>query len=395
MSHKLIDHSPDLKRLRDEGYEISIKGSHILISNIPYVDNSKKVKFGTLVSVLTISGIKAGRPNNHVAYFQGEQPCNKDGSIISALIHGQNKSVLAKDIEVDRSFSNKPLGGYLDYYQKMTTYINIISGPAISIDNTLTPKTFRLVESGNSNSVFNYPDTNSSRAGISAISSKLEKYKIGIIGVGGTGSYLLDFISKCPVKEIRIFDNDEFQLHNAFRAPGTPEAETLKETPKKVDYWYGIYSRMHSNIIANSKYVIASNLNELDDLDFVFICIDNGESKKIIIEYLSKKEISFIDVGMGIELTENNSLIGIIRVTSSDEGNIDKIISKGRISFADGDENDEYGQNIQIAELNALNASLAVIKWKKMCGFYYDIDKEMHSLYSIDGNSIFNDDYEA
>ena len=339
MSHKLIDHSPDLKKLRDEGYEVSIKGNHILISNIPYVNSAKKVNFGTLVSVLTIAGDKAGRPNNHVAYFQGEQPCNNDGSVITALLHGQNRSVLAQGINVDRSFSNKPSGGYPDYYQKLTTYINIISGPAQSIDGYLTAKTFRLVDSENSNSEFNYPDTNSSRAGISIISDKLKQHKIGIIGVGDTGSYLLDFISKCPVKEIRIFDNDEFLLHNAFRAPGAPNIDGLK--------------------------------------------------------YLSEKGIGFIDVGMGIEVTENNSLLGLIRVTSSSDGKTDKIISKERISFSEGNEHDEYRQNIQIAELNALNASLAVIKWKKICGFYYDIDKEMHSLYAIDDNSIINDDHDT
>ena len=366
MSHKLIDHSPDLKKLRDEGYEVSIKGNHILISNIPYVNSAKKVNFGTLVSVLTIAGDKAGRPNNHVAYFQGEQPCNNDGSVITALLHGQNRSVLAQGINVDRSFSNKPSGGYPDYYQKLTTYINIISGPAQSIDGYLTAKTFRLVDSENSNSEFNYPDTNSSRAGISIISDKLKQHKIGIIGVGDTGSYLLDFISKCPVKEIRIFDNDEFLLHNAFRAPGAPNIDVLKETPKKVDYLHGIYSRMHSNIVAYSKYIIAANLDELEDLDFVFICIDNGESKINIFKYLSEKGIGFIDVGMGIEVTENNSLLGLIRVTSSSDGKTDKIISKERISFSEGNEHDEYRQNIQIAELNALNASLAVIKWKKI-----------------------------
>lgn len=392
MSHKLIDRSPDLKKLRDEGYEISIKGNHILVSNIPYVNSTGNVNFGTLVSVLTIAGNKTGRPNNHVAYFQGEQPCNKDGSVISALLHGQNKLILAQGISVDRSFSNKPAGGYPDYYQKLATYINIISGPAQSINSSLTPKTFRLVDSENSNPEFNYPDTNSSRAGINIISDKLKKHKIGIIGVGGTGSYLLDFVSKCPVKEIRIFDNDEFLLHNAFRSPGAPKIDVLKDIPKKVDYFHKIYSRMHSNIVAHSKYIIATNLDELKELDFVFICIDNGESKKTIIDYLSIKGINFIDVGMGIEVTDNNSLLGLIRVTTSLNGKTNKIISKGRISFSDGDENDEYSQNIQIAELNALNASLAVIKWKKICGFYYDIDKEMHSLYSIDDNSIINDD---
>jgi len=395
MLHRLIDHSPDLKKLRDEGFEIRIKSNHILISSIPYVNSKKEIHFGILISTLTVAGDKTGRPDNHVAYFVGEQPCNKGGSIISALIHGQNKTVLASGIEVDRSFSNKPPKGYDDYYQKMTTYIKIISGPAQSIDDTLKAQTYRFVESEENESEFNYPDTNSSRAGISTITDKLKEQKVGIIGAGGTGSYILDFIAKCPVKEIRIFDNDEFILHNAFRSPGAPEQEVLKQTPKKVNYLHEIYSKMHSNIIVHDKYIDDSNLDELQGLDFVFICIDKGVIKKKIFDYLSKNNISFIDVGMGVEISNDNSLMGLLRVTTSINGNLDHITYKGRVSLSDGDDNDEYSQNIQIAELNALNASLAVIKWKKLIGFYYSADNEKHSLYSIDDNSIINDDIET
>ncbi len=42
----------------------------------------------------------------------------------------------------------------------------------------------------------------------------------------------------------------------------------------------------------------------------------------------------------------------------------------------------EYASNIQIAELNALNACLAVIKWKQLSGFYQDLEHEHHLTYS-------------
>jgi hypothetical protein len=47
---------------------------------------------------------------------------------------------------------------------------------------------------------------------------------------------------------------------------------------------------------------------------------------------------------------------------------------KKKLSFGGGDEDDDYTRNIQIAELNALNAVLAVIRWKKHVGFYGDIE---------------------
>lgn len=395
MLHKLIDHSPDLKRLRDEGFEIRVEGAHVLVGHIPYVNSSKEVCYGTFVADLTIAGEKTGTPRDHVIYFIGEQPCHKDGTVITALVHGQNKTMIGEGIEIDRSFSNKPANGYPDYYEKFTTYINIISGPAQSLDSSVKSQTYRLVESENTDSPLNYPDTNSSRAQISILSERFKGQRIGILGMGGTGSYLLDFIAKTPVNEIHIFDNDDFLLHNAFRAPGAPTTEILKEIKSKVDYYSEIYSRMHRGIKPHNEFITELNLHKLDNLHFVFICIDRGAIKKEIVQYLSNRKIGFIDVGIGIEASENGSLLGMLRVTSSVNGNSEHIFNKGRISFAEATEADLYNQNIQIAELNALNACLAIIKWKKMAGFFFDAEKEKHSLFSIDDNSIINDDIEA
>ena len=53
---------------------------------------------------------------------------------------------------------------------------------------------------------------------------------------------------------------------------------------------------------------------------------------------------------------------------------------------------DEYDRNIQIADLNALNAMLAVIRWKKLYGFYADTGREHCSALVVERNKIFNDD---
>jgi len=395
MSHRLIDHSPDLKRLRDEGFEIKIKGAHVLVDHVPYLNSYKEICYGTFVSDLTIAGNKAGVPRDHVIYFIGEQPCHKDGTVITALVHGQGKTVIGEGIEIDRSFSNKPPNGYPDYYEKFTTYINIVSGPAQSLDGSAKAQTFRLVESENPDSPLQYPDTNSSRAQISALSEKFRGQKIGIVGMGGTGSYILDFASKTPVSEIHIFDKDEFLLHNAFRAPGAPTTEVLRDIKSKVDYFGETYSRMHRGIKSHNEFISEANLNQLDCLNFVFICIDRGGVKKLIIQYLTDRKIGFVDVGIGIEASENGSLLGMLRVTSGIDGNSDHIFNKGRISFADATDADLYSKNIQIAELNALNACFAIIKWKKITGFFFDAEKEKHSLFSIEDNSIINEDIET
>lgn len=390
MSQELISLSLDLKRLRDEGMQVEVRNGLLLVYDVPYLNSECKIKYGTLVSDLDLaSPTQTVKPQNHVISFIGEHPCNKDGSIIRQIQHQSEKKILKDDIVVDHSFSNKPRpDGYLDYYEKITGYIAVISAPAKSLDNSVTEKGFRAVLTHESEDVFNYFDTNASRSEILNVTSKLEGQKIGIIGLGGTGSYILDFVAKTPVQEIHLFDGDLFLQHNAFRAPGAPSIERLEEKKKKVLYFQEIYSSMRRNIFAHVDFIDEVNVNDLSTMDFVFICIDTGFAKVNIIKKLIEYEIGFVDVGMGIHEVDG-SLLGIIRTTTSTKETRDHI--EKRIPF-DGGAEDEYSSNIQIAELNALNAALAVIQWKKVFGFYQDFGKEYNSNYTINTGQLFHED---
>ncbi len=391
MSQQLINRSSDLKRLRDEGYDIEVRAGHLLVKHVPYVNSAKEVKLGTLVSTLSVAGDVTITPDTHVALFTGDHPCNKDGSEMVKIKHQSQTQEIDRDLVVNHSFSSKPPEGYKDYYHKMTTYVAILSGPAQSLDPNVTAKTFPVIESKEEESVFNYIDTASSRAEINVVTRKLEGAVIGIVGLGGTGSYVLDLVAKTPVKEIRLFDGDKLSQHNAFRSPGAPSIDELRSEPKKVAYFRDKYSKMHRNIIAKGSYIDASNIDQLQGIDFLFICLDGGEAKKPIVEKMEALGVPFVDVGMGIELVDD-TLLGILRVTTSTATKRDHVRSKQRISFSNGDGNNAYFRNIQIADLNALNAALAVIKWKKLCGFYKDLDNEHFSTYTIDGNMLTNED---
>ncbi|MDA3837483.1 MAG: ThiF family adenylyltransferase [Candidatus Delongbacteria bacterium] len=390
MSLQLINHSPDLKKLLDERYEVEVKDGHLLVNHIPYLNKSIEVRYGTLVSILNLSGNRTRKPDDHVVFFKGEIPCKKNGSPISSIINSTKTKRLSDDLIVDHLFSSKPRGGakYENYYDKMTTYINIISAPAISLHSDLTAKTSKVFKTDESESVFHYHDTNSSRSEINIISSKLENQNIGIVGLGGTGSYILDLIAKTHVKEIRLFDSDIFLQHNAFRSPGAPPIEILERKINKAEYFCEIYSNMHKNITFHKYNINLSNLNELLELDFVFVCIDSGECKESMFAYLIENNIQFIDVGIGVQIIDDK-LIGNVRVTSCSDRKNDHIMDK--VSFAD-DVNNAYTTNIQIADLNALNATLAVIKWKKMLGFYQDLTKENNIVYSINVNLLAGND---
>ena len=388
MSQQLISRSPDLKRLQDDGYEIEIRADYLLLSHIPYVTQQGEVAYGVLVSELTLAGDATLRPSTHVVSFSGEMPCDETGTPIAAISLSNDRKTLGNDLVIDREFSSKPSDGYADYYDKMTTYVGILAGPAQAIDPDATAQTYPIAEDVDDDSVFLYLDTASSRAGIGAITEKLVCDAIAIVGLGGTGSYILDLVAKTPVKEIHLFDGDRFLQHNAFRAPGAPSIDALKKAMTKTEYFRSIYSNMRRRIFVHD-YLDESTADELGRMGFVFLALDNGRAKRTAVEALEEYGVPFIDVGMGVQEADG-SLLGQLRVTTSTphaRGHV-----RDTVSFPERDAEDHYSRNIQIADLNALNAALAVIRWKKYLGFYADFENEHSSIYQIDGNYLINED---
>ena len=201
---------------------------------------------------------------------------------------------------------------------------------------------------------------------------------------------MLDFVAKTPVAEIHVFDRDVFLNHNAFRCPGAPSLDDLSKKQLKVDYLAGVYSSMRKRIIPHAYSIDEHTIEQLREMSFVFICIDKGTGKRLIVDRLHEWGIPFIDVGMGIQLGDENTLGGIITVTTSTAKQRDHVAS--RTAFSDGEAANEYSNNVQIAELNALNAALAVIKWKKLCGYFDDVTKEHYSAYTIRSNQLISED---
>jgi hypothetical protein len=328
------------------------------------------------------------KPSSHVAYWVGEHPCHGDGTKITSIQNSSQRQDFGSGICIDHTFSAK--ADYHDYYHKMTTYIGRIAGEATKLDSTATAQTFPAIPEEGDNGIFKYVDTASSRANISALSEKLAGQRIGIIGLGGTGAYVLDLVAKTWVAEIHLFDGDTFSQHNAFRSPGAPTLEELQGKPQKVTHHAQVYSNMRQGILAHSTFLDESNLDLLDNLDFVFLCLDQGTEKRLIVEQLVSHQIPFVDAGMGIVLTDIQQLSGIVRTVVSTP--INRAKAAPYISYADGSYgNNEYATNVQIVELNALNAVLAVIQWKKYYGIYSDAGSRCYAGYSITSGEMANE----
>ena len=389
MSHKLISRDPHLQQLVNDGYVLEIRAGHLLVHTVPYVDANRQVKTDGVL-VMELAGESSTVPPRHTAFFIGAYPCTMDGAELGQIRGPNINKNLAKDLVVDHHFSAKPpSGNYTNFHEKVVLYVEAISGPAQVLQPGVTARTFKPIATTEEESVFLYMDTASTRAGLRVASQRFSGLKIAIVGLGGTGAYVLDLVAKTPVAEIHLFDGDTAYQHNAFRSPGAMTLAELEAAPKKVDHLVGVYSRMRRGIVPHAEMITPDNVHLLRDFDHVFLCVDKGSVRRLIVDALRGSRTQLFDVGMGVQLDEETQQVhGICRTTALTESQ--HAHAERWIPMADTDEHGVYRNNVQIADLNALNAALAVIRWKKACGFYANSGSEHHMAYTIATNIITN-----
>ncbi len=383
MLQLLVSHNDDIRRLVEKGYAVAVDSKCLVVRDIPYLDNGLGLRWGAIVAKLVFTDLEHVVQDDHQIFFAGSVPYGLNGSPIPNLAGGLTQLSLSADcadVVVERSFSNKPTaaGRFLDFFEKIESYTNIISGPAIERFDA-NPYTFRSSDAGPTDEIFKIHDTLTSRAEISELSAKFNQDIVAVIGLGGTGAYLLDFLVKTPVREIRAFDLDQFHVHNAFRSPGKLELAELG-TPK-AEVYRARYENFRHGLKITPKFIDAECAEDLDGVTFAFVCVDKGSSRAGIFDVLLARRIPFIDVGMGLN-RKHGPLGGMLRATyySAQRGQETRDMQLAELSE---DPENLYRANIQIGELNALNACMAVIRYKQLRGFYLENDPAYHYLFRI------------
>lgn len=381
----------------EKGYAVAFDSNCMVIRDIPYLNDKKELQIGAIVTKLVFIDQERVTQDDHQIFFAGCAPHNIDGTPIPNLGGGPAQIYLSEacsNVIVQRSFSNKPRGNgkFKDFFEKIESYVAIISGPAIELYG-VTPYTFGTITDVVSDSVFKFHDTLTSRAEIADLSAKFKEDVVAVIGLGGTGAYILDFLVKTPVKEIRAFDLDEYHVHNAFRSPGRLESNELGK--KKAEVYHSRYENFRTGLSITAKFLDGSCIEDIDGVTFAFVCVDKGSSRAGIFDLLISRGISFIDVGMGLN-RKRGTINGQLRTTyySPEHG---RIVRDKRLAPIADNPDDLYKTNIQISELNALNACFAVIRFKQLRGFYFEDIPYYNLLFEVGdlkivGQSNINED---
>src|SRR5882724_7276461 len=180
-------------RLLADGYDVALGHGHLVVRQIPYLAADGLRRDGKFILPVDDSGnVVADASGDHRIWFAGEEPRDERGTALGSA----NPRDIGYGDTARYMLSFKPPGGsYACLYEKVRHYSRIVRDAARYVDPTVTATpgaAFQVVEDG---LPLVYRDTNTTRAGLTALNNRFRGHTIAIVGVGGTGSYILDQVA--------------------------------------------------------------------------------------------------------------------------------------------------------------------------------------------------------
>ena len=354
------------------GWRIEVSKNRISLSEVPYRQESGEtgrcqITVDTQNDGLTMKTPEHVRNARHAATLtgvSGGRAYQANGEAVGNVIWTDGSDTCVISIMPDA-------GEYVNAWHALIVYATSVASPAGSVEQEQVERIFEFeIEGEDSREMKTWRD-------------RARGQKIEIIGLGGVGLWILDLMSKTYVSEISIWDGDVIEGRNLLRVPGWASQEAIGRN--KAEYFGEHYQRYRKGISIHPEYWQQDkHRNVFDESSFVFISVDDVDARTALCETLVQKGIPFIDVGMGIELEEGR-VRGSCQVFYSGE-------NPGRwrtaIPTAEGPEGAKAYYDLQLADLGALNAALAVGVWRRHIEQYGDEERDWLTRYLIEENDL-------
>ncbi|SRR6266404_5284614 len=128
----------------------------------------------------------------------------------------------------------------------------------------------------------------------------LDRLKVAIVGVGGTGSIVAEQLVRAGIKNFVLIDPDRIETSNVTRLFGSDAASIGREKVKVV--------ATHLNDLGANRVqtVVDTAIRQpilmlLKDADVIFSCVDNDRSRSILNRFAYQYLIPVVDVGVRLD----------------------------------------------------------------------------------------------
>ena len=380
---------------KQRGFVAAVESDVVRAENVPCVLKDRSI--GTC-TIHKSRDPESGRPTDsiagheHAVLIKVDQPQDglvyqADGTAIGNCLRTDGSSWC--EISIKKGSAERPENDN-SAEALVYRYVRHIVGAAAQLSCS-APEFLRV------KTPFKIPNTFEARSAIGTIQDLIRAMSIAIVGVGGTGSHILDLISKTPVTEIHILDSDCVDWHNLMRAPGAPTSDEIEfqrsQTHKKVNYFHAKYASLRDGITphllgAQDSSGLADFLHDRG-IDFAFVCIDqlldaDSSRQDEVYQALSDAGLPFVDSGISLSLNDDG-ISGVISTTYIAPGSDDWQVAIPAAKLRGGLPG--Y-RNVQLPEVNAMAASLAVMEWRRRTGQYSTASENLLHKFRIDDASV-------
>ena len=194
---------------------------------------------------------------------------------------------------------------------------------------------------------------------------------VAIIGLGGVGAWIADFVVKADPREVHGWDYDCIEPKNILRMPGGLNPNVWIGRPK-ADWFQQTYSLIHTNVHGHNVKVVPENVQEVTEkTTFAFIAVDDADDRMMVCDTLANAKIPFVVVGLSL-LREDKRVKVSMRIVTSHVG---ESSWRGAIPQVGQAGQDDYG-SLDLPDVYSMAAGWTIQSWRKMRGQFQQKKRE-------------------
>ena len=134
---------------------------------------------------------------------------------------------------------------------------------------------------------------------------RISQLTVGIVGLGGTGSQVVQNLAHLGVKSFLLVDDDRVEASNLPRLAGVKWWDPLlRRTKGQVSRRLIRSIQRRANIRRFGNLRASDSLQALGDVDLIIGCVDNDGARLILAELAASRLRPYLDIGVGIESRE-------------------------------------------------------------------------------------------
>ena len=206
---------------------------------------------------------------------------------------------------------------------------------------------------------------------------------VAIVGLGGVGAWIADFVVKADPREVHGWDYDCIEPKNILRMPGGLDPNVWIGKPK-ADWFQEIYSLIHTSVHGHNVKVLSDGVQEvIERTTFAFVAVDDADDRMVVCDALANAGIPFVVVGLSLVRKDKRVKISMRIVTahagvSSWREAIPQVGHAGQ---------DDYG-SLDLPDVYSMAAGWAIQSWRKMRGQCWQKKREECLDYSANDQSL-------